>query len=159
MTGKVIQLLKLLGLLCCFSVLDYCLILLRFVSGFFLINSVLLLVKFLILASIMLLVLVLLLLLTSPQCSPAFASLSHVYACTLSSTCFLLCVSCVYLLFSHVVSACFLPTPVSLLFVISLCSPVCLCSLLLDSLLPPFPFPTFQLFWGACTFFGSPSLT
>lgn len=79
----------------------------------FVINAVLLLVKFLILAFIELLVLVLLLLLTTPQCSPAFDSLSHVYACKLSSTCFLLCVSCVYLLFSHVVSACFLPTPVS----------------------------------------------
>lgn len=32
MTGKVIQLLTLMGLLCCFSVLDSCLILLRFVS-------------------------------------------------------------------------------------------------------------------------------
>lgn len=47
----------------------------------FVINAVLLLVKFLILAFIELLVLVLLLLLTTPQCSPAFDSLSHVYAC------------------------------------------------------------------------------
>lgn len=79
----------------------------------FVINAVLLLVKFLILAFIELLVLVLFLLLTSPQCSPAFDSLSHVYACKHFHLLVFCYVSCVYLLFSHVVSACFLHTPVS----------------------------------------------